>query len=63
MSIQVAVQTENLRKEFSAGLGRARMVALHGLTLRVEVGEVFGVLGPNGSGGQPLPVSQQRVQQ
>ena len=44
------VQTETLRKEFSLGLGRGRKVALENLTLQVESGEVFGVLGPNGSG-------------
>jgi ABC-2 type transport system ATP-binding protein len=48
--MQVVVQTENLRMEFSLGLGRGRMVALDDLTLQVESGEVFGVLGPNGSG-------------
>ena len=48
--MQVVVQTENLRKEFSLGLGRGRKVALDDFTLQVEAGEVFGVLGPNGSG-------------
>ena len=48
--MQAVVQTENLRMEFSVGLGRGRTVALDDLTLQVESGEVFGVLGPNGSG-------------
>ena len=48
--MRIVVQTENMRKVFSRGLGRGHAVALHGLTLNVERGEVFGVLGPNGSG-------------
>jgi len=39
-----AIETENLRKEFGA------RVAVKGLTLQVEQGEVFGFLGPNGAG-------------
>jgi ABC-2 type transport system ATP-binding protein len=40
----LAIETENLRKEFG---GRA---AVKGLTLQVQQGEVFGFLGPNGAG-------------
>lgn len=39
-----AIQTGNLRKEFG------EHVAVKGLTLQVEQGEVFGFLGPNGAG-------------
>ena len=39
-----AIETNNLRKEF------AENVAVRGLTLQVEQGEVFGFLGPNGAG-------------
>ena len=39
-----ALRTENLSKRFG------RLVALDGLDLRVEAGEVFGFLGPNGAG-------------
>lgn len=39
-----AVETHNLRKEFGDN------VAVRGLTLQVEQGEVFGFLGPNGAG-------------
>jgi ABC-2 type transport system ATP-binding protein len=39
-----AIQTHNLRKTF------AEKVAVSGLTLTVEPGEVFGFLGPNGAG-------------
>lgn len=40
----LAIETENLRKEFGA------KVAVKGLTLTVQRGEVFGFLGPNGAG-------------
>jgi ABC-2 type transport system ATP-binding protein len=40
----LAISTTNLRKEFDAN------VAVRGLTLHVEPGEVFGFLGPNGAG-------------
>ena len=39
-----AIETQSLRKEFSS------RVAVKGLTLAVEQGEVFGFLGPNGAG-------------
>lgn len=39
-----AIETRELRKEYG------RRVALHGLTLSVGRGEVFGFLGPNGAG-------------
>jgi len=39
-----AIQTNNLRKEFGDN------VAVRGLTLEVNRGEVFGFLGPNGAG-------------
>lgn len=45
-----AIRTENLRKEFYLGIRRKRHVALESLTLQVEPGEVYGFLGPNGSG-------------
>ncbi|MCL4213944.1 MAG: ABC transporter ATP-binding protein [Gemmatimonadales bacterium] len=40
----VAVETRGLRKEFGA------LVAVQGLDLTIRRGEVFGMLGPNGSG-------------
>jgi ABC-2 type transport system ATP-binding protein len=39
-----AVETEDLRKQYGS------FVALEGLTLSLEAGEVLGVLGPNGAG-------------
>lgn len=40
----LAIETNNLRKEFEEN------IAVRGLTLQVERGEVFGFLGPNGAG-------------
>ena len=39
-----AIETVALRKEYG------RKVAVHGLDLTVQTGEVFGFLGPNGAG-------------
>ncbi len=43
------IEVEALRKEYRS-IGRKRVAALDGLDLTVEVGGVFGLLGPNGSG-------------
>lgn len=45
-----AVKTENLTKVYSSPLGFQKVLALDRLTLEIEYGEVFGLLGPNGSG-------------
>ena len=46
-----AIRTEGLTKHYSVGFWRSRpYVALDGLTLEVDRGEVFGFLGPNGAG-------------
>lgn len=44
MEPTLAIETENLRKTFG------EKVAVRGLTLQVQRGEVFGFLGPNGAG-------------
>jgi ABC-2 type transport system ATP-binding protein len=45
------VETRNLRVEYRAqDSGTGKKVALKGLNLKVEAGEVFGFLGPNGAG-------------
>ena len=49
--MSVILQTEKLRVEFkSRELRQATKIALHGLDLEVNAGEVFGFLGPNGAG-------------
>src|SRR5438132_9517609 len=46
-----AIRTEALTKHYTVGFWRPRpYVALDGLTLQVQAGEVFGFLGPNGAG-------------
>jgi ABC-2 type transport system ATP-binding protein len=46
-----AIETRGLAKDYLVGFWRPRPYrALHGLTLTVEAGEVFGFLGPNGAG-------------
>lgn len=44
MNQRLAIETDNLRKAYG------EKVAVNGLTLQVERGEVFGFLGPNGAG-------------
>jgi ABC-2 type transport system ATP-binding protein len=45
------LKIDNLRVEYrSRELGQGAKVAVKGLNLRVEAGEVFGFLGPNGAG-------------
>lgn len=46
-----AIEIENLRKSYPVGFWRSKeKVGLHGLSLTVNEGEVFGCLGPNGAG-------------
>lgn len=44
------IETDGLTKVFKDFWGRPRLKALDGLTMRVEPGEIFGLIGPNGSG-------------
>ena len=44
------IRIVGLTKEFRLGLQRRRSVAVDGLDLEVEQGEIFGFLGPNGAG-------------
>lgn len=44
------IRIVGLTKEFRLGLSRRRNLAVRGLSLEVEQGEIFGFLGPNGAG-------------
>jgi ABC-2 type transport system ATP-binding protein len=45
-----AVKTDNLTKVYSSPMGFQKVLALDRLSIQIEQGEVFGLLGPNGSG-------------
>ncbi len=47
---EVIIQTNDLRKIYRAPFSREGKTALHGLTIDVKRGEIFGLVGPNGSG-------------
>jgi len=48
--MEYAVETFSLTKIFSDWWGRNRVYAVEGLNLKVRHNEIFGLLGPNGSG-------------
>lgn len=50
MSSEAVIQTRNLTKIYRDFWGRKKVRALNSLNLEVYKGEVFGLLGPNGSG-------------
>ncbi len=50
MSAEAVIQTRNLSKTYRDFWGRPKVKALNSLTLDVQPGEIFGLLGPNGSG-------------
>ena len=50
MDSDVVIQTRNLTKIYRDFWGRKKVRALNSLSLDVRKGEVFGLLGPNGSG-------------
>jgi ABC-2 type transport system ATP-binding protein len=45
-----AIRVQDLGKTFRQGFWRKRVVALQGVSFRVEPGLIFGFLGPNGAG-------------
>jgi ABC-2 type transport system ATP-binding protein len=50
MSSDVVIETRNLTKVYRDFWGRQKVRALKALDLEIRQGEVFGLLGPNGSG-------------
>src|ERR1700684_790622 len=46
----VVIETRNLSKVYRDFWGRPKVRALKALDLKVHKGEIFGLLGPNGSG-------------
>ena len=50
MANEVVIQTRNLTKIYRDFWGRKKVRALNSLSMEVVKGEVFGLLGPNGSG-------------
>ena len=50
MDNTLAIKTENLTKVYKSFFGRKKVLALNKLNIEVRAGEIFGLLGPNGSG-------------
>ncbi len=50
MKSECAVVAANLTKYYTDFWGRKRILAVNGLDLSIAAGEIFGLLGPNGSG-------------
>ena len=50
MAQELVIETRNLTKVYRDFWGRRKKVALNALDLKINKGEIFGLLGPNGSG-------------
>jgi ABC-2 type transport system ATP-binding protein len=47
---EVIIQTRDLKQNYRRLRSNGGKTALHGLTIDVKRGEIFGLVGPNGSG-------------
>src|SRR6201986_2957243 len=61
MSRDVIIETRNLSKVYRDFWGRPKVQALKALDLKVNRGEIFGVLGPNGSGKTTTVAKNERI--
>jgi ABC-2 type transport system ATP-binding protein len=50
LSDYIAIKTEDLTKAYRSFFGRKKVLALNKLNIVIQKGEIFGLLGPNGSG-------------
>lgn len=50
MNNDIAIETEDLTKAYKSFWGRRKILALDKLNIAIQKGEIFGLLGPNGSG-------------
>ncbi len=50
LSDDIAIKTEDLTKAYRSFWGRKKVLALNKLNIVIQKGEIFGLLGPNGSG-------------
>ena len=50
MNNDIAIRTEDLTKAYKSFWGRRKILALDKLNIAIQKGEIFGLLGPNGSG-------------
>ncbi len=50
MDENIAIKTEDLTKVYKSFFGRKKVLALDKLNIEIQKGEIFGLLGPNGSG-------------
>ena len=50
LSDEIAIKTEDLTKAYRSFFGRKKVLALNKLNIVIRKGEIFGLLGPNGSG-------------